>query len=106
MNLGQKDLITKNNQTYRQRMGALAAENTRLKSDLETARKESAAITEERDALKTSAPVASTSEPLAKEVEQLRQEKTALEQALQEEKSKQPAQTSIPDTSDMDARLV
>ncbi|KAH9955058.1 hypothetical protein BC827DRAFT_1238783 [Russula dissimulans] len=30
---------------------------------------------------------------------------TALERALQEEKSKQPAQTSIPDTSDMDARL-
>ncbi|KAH9953818.1 hypothetical protein BC827DRAFT_1159057 [Russula dissimulans] len=106
MNLGQKEMITKNNQTYWQRMGALAAENTRLKSDLETARKESAVITEERDALRTSTPVASTSEPLAKEVEQLRQEMTALERALQEEKSKQPAQTSIPDTSDMDARLV
>ncbi|KAH9952842.1 hypothetical protein BC827DRAFT_1159530 [Russula dissimulans] len=72
-------MITKNNQIYRQRMGAPSAENNRLKSDLETARKESAATTEERDALKTSAPVTSTFEPLAKEVEQLQQEKTALD---------------------------
>jgi len=106
MNRAQKEAITKNNQIFRQRMSTLSAENTQLKSDLETAQKESATITEERDALKTSAPATSTSEPLTKEVEQLRQEKTALEQALQEEKSKQPAQTSIPDTSDMEARLV
>jgi hypothetical protein len=60
----------------------------------------------EHDALKTSTPVASTYKLLAKEVEQLRQEKTTLEQVLQEEKSKQPVQISIPDTSDMDTCLV
>ena len=87
-------------------MNTLGTENTQLKSDLETARKEVATISEERDALKTSAPAESTSGPLSEELEQLRQEKNALEQALQEEKSKQPAQAPNPDTSDLEARLV
>ena len=100
----------KNNQIFRQRMGALGAENTQLKSNLEEARKESAAISEERDALKTATttePPAS-SEPLAQELEQLRQEKAALEQALQEEQEKQPVQVPAPtpDTSDLESRLV
>ena len=89
-------------------MSNLNAENTQLKSDLEASRKDVAAISEERDALKVSAPAGSTSasEPLADELEQLRQEKNALEQALQEEKSKQPAQTHIPVPSDLEAQLV
>jgi predicted nucleic acid-binding Zn-ribbon protein len=106
MNKQHKETITKNNQIFRQRMSALGAENSQLKSDLETARKEVATVSEERDALKTSAPAESTSEPLSEELEQLRQEKNALEQALEEEKSKQPAQASNPDTSDLEARLV
>jgi len=106
MNRQHKETITKNNQIFRQRMSALGTENTQIKSDLETARKEVATISEERDALKTSAPAESTSEPLSEELEQLRQEKNALEQALQEEKSRQPPQASNPDTSDLDARLV
>ncbi|KAH9956242.1 hypothetical protein BC827DRAFT_1157824 [Russula dissimulans] len=48
MSLRQKDPITKNNQTYRLQMGALATENTQLKSDLKTAWKEFATITEEQ----------------------------------------------------------
>ena len=87
-------------------MSSLGAENTQLKSDLEAAQKEVATISEEREALKASAPAGSTSEPLSEELERLRQEKNTLEQALQEEKSKQPAQTSIPDASDLEARLV
>lgn len=87
-------------------MSALGNENTQIKSDLETARKEVATISEERDALKTSASAESTSEPLSEELEHLRQDKNALEQALQEEKSKQPAQASNPDTSDLEDRLV
>ena len=106
MNKAQKDAITKNNQIFRQRMSALGSENTQLKASLETAQKESAAISEERDALKASAPAESTSAPHAEELERLRREKTALEQALQEEKSKPPVQASIPDTSDLEARLV
>jgi predicted RNase H-like nuclease (RuvC/YqgF family) len=106
MNKAQKDAITKNNQIFRQRMGALGAENTQLKSNLEAAQKESAAILEERDALKASAPTESTSAPHTEELERLRRENVALEQALQEEKSKPPVQASIPDTSDLEARLV
>ena len=106
MNKAQKDAITKNNQIFRQRMSALGAENTQLKATLETAQKESAAILEERDALKASAPAESTSAPLAEELERLRREKTALEQALQEEKSKPSVPASIPDTSDLETRLV
>jgi chromosome segregation ATPase len=101
-----KENMTKNNQIFRQRMSSLGAENTQLKSDLEAARKEVATISEERDALKASAPAETTSEPLAEELQRLRQEKNTLEQALQEEKSKQPAQTSVPDTSDVETRLV
>ncbi len=104
----QKDTITKNNQIFRQRMSTLGAENTQLKSTLEAAQKESAAISEERDALKVAAPAAaeSTSSPLTEELGRLRKEKRALEQALQEEKSKPPVQASIPDASDLEARLV
>ena len=104
----QKDAITKNNQIFRQRMSTLGAENTELKSSLEAARKESAAISEELDALKSAAPAAaeSASAPLTEELERLRKEKKALEQALQEEKSKPSVQGSVPDTSDLEARLV
>ena len=104
----QKDMITKNNQTFRQRMSTLGAENTRLKSALETAQKESAALSEERDALKVAAPAAveSTSALVTEELERLRKEKRALEEALQEEKSKSPVQLSVPDVSDLEARLV
>ncbi|KAH9992148.1 hypothetical protein BJV77DRAFT_1067895 [Russula vinacea] len=105
MNKAQKDAITKNNQIFRQRMGALGAENTQLKSNLEAAQKESAAISEERDALKASPPTESTSASHAEELERLRREKVALEQALQAEKSKPPVQASISDTSDLEARL-
>lgn len=108
VNKQQKDAITKNNQIFRQRMSTLGAENTQLKSALEAAQKESAAISEERDALKSAAPAAaeSTSAPLTEELERLRKEKRALELALQEEKSKPPVQASVPDTSDLEARLV
>lgn len=108
VNKQQKDMITKNNQIFRQRMSTLGAENTQLKLTVEVAQKESAAISEERDALKAAAPAAaeSASAPLTEELERLRTEKRALEQALQEEKSKPPVQTSAPDTSDLEARLV
>ena len=91
-------------------MGALGAENTQLKSNLEEARKESAAITEELDALKA-APTAeppTSSEPLAEELERIRHEKTVLERTLQEEKEKQSIQAAAPtpDTSDLESRLV
>jgi hypothetical protein len=99
-------MISKNNQIFRQRMSTLAAENTQLKSDLEALRKDVTTISEERDALKASVPTGSTSESLADDLERLRQEKDALEQALQEEKLKQPAQTNIPTTSDLEAQLV
>jgi hypothetical protein len=107
-NKQQKDMITKNNQIFRQRMSTLGAENTELKSALESAQKESAAISEERDALKAAAlaTAESTSAPLTEELERLQTEKRALEQALQEEKSKSPVQASVPDTSDLEARLV
>ena len=108
VNKQQKDMITKNNQIFRQRMSTLGAENTELKSALESARKESATISEERDALKAAAPAAaeSASAPLTEELERLQTEKRALERALQEEKSKSPVQASVPDTSDLEARLV
>ena len=104
----QKDTITKNNQIFRQRMSTLGAENTQLKSALEVAQKESVALSEERDALKAAAPAVaeSTSALLTEELEQLRKEKVILEQALQEEKSKLPVQASVPDTSDLEARIV
>lgn len=89
-------------------MGALGAENTQLKSTLEEAQKESAAIAEERDALKTTAATAEPQPLLTEELERLRQEKATLEQALQEEKAKQPVQAPAPtpDTSDLESRLV
>jgi hypothetical protein len=87
-------------------MSTLSTENTQLKSDLEASRKDVATISEERDALKISAPAGSTSESLANDLERLRQEKDALEQALQEEKSKQPSQTNIPAQSELEAQLV
>ena len=97
----------KNNQIFRQRMGNLGTENTQLKASLETAQKESAALAEERDALKASAAAEpASSEPLTEELERLREEKNALEQALEEEKSKKPPKTPQPDTSDLDSRLV
>ena len=102
----QRETIGKNNQIFRQRMSTLNAENTQLKSDLEASQKDVATISEERDALKTSAPASSDPGPLADELERLRQEKNALEQALQEEKSKQHAQTSVPASSDLEAQLV
>jgi hypothetical protein len=74
--------ITKNNQIFRQRMSALAAKNTWLRSNFEETQKESAA--EKRDPLKDAAnakPLTS-SVVLVEELEQLRQ---ALEQALLEE---------------------
>ncbi|KAH9974884.1 hypothetical protein BGW80DRAFT_1444514 [Lactifluus volemus] len=105
-NKSNREAITKNNQIFRQRMGTLNAENTQLKSNLETAQKETATITEERDSLKASAAAESaTSEPLAEELERLRKEKVSLEQALEEEKSKKPAQMPPPDTSDLESRL-
>jgi hypothetical protein len=85
MNKAQKDAITKNNQIFRQRMSALGAKNTQLKTNLEAAQKESAAILEERDAFKASAPTESASVPHTEELERLRREKAALEQALQKE---------------------
>lgn len=109
-NKGHKEAIIKNNQIFRGRMSALGAENTQLKSNLEAARKESATIAEERDALKATATAepAASSAPLAEELERVRQEKAALEQALQEEKAKQPVQAPAPtpDTSDLESRLV
>ena len=45
-NKAHREAITKNNQIFRQRMGALGAENTQLKSNLEEAQKASVAITE------------------------------------------------------------
>src|SRR6266478_4963305 len=107
-NKQQKDTITKNNQFYRQRMSTLGAENTQLKSALEAAQKESATIAEERDTLKAAAPAAaeSTSAPITEELERLRKENSVLEQALQEEKSKQAVQASVADTPDLEARLV
>ncbi|KAI9435095.1 hypothetical protein H4582DRAFT_2080017 [Lactarius indigo] len=110
-NKAHKEAITKNNQIFRHRMGVLGAENTQLKSTLQEAQNESAAIAEERDALKaaaTTGPPPATSEPLAEELERLRQEKAALEQALQEEKAKEPVQVPAPppDTSELESRLV
>ena len=113
-NKAHREAITKNNQIFRQRMGALGAENTQLKSNLEDAQKASVAITEERDALKASsaAEPAASSEPqqqLTEELERLRQERATLEQALQEEKAKQPviqAPAPTPDTSEFESRLV
>lgn len=109
-NKAHREAITKNNQIFRHRMGTLRDENTQLKSNLEEAQKESAAIAEERDALKATAtaePPASSEQPLAEELERMRQEKTALEQALQEEKAKQLVQAPAPtpDTSDLESRL-
>jgi hypothetical protein len=111
-NKAHREAIGKNNQIFRQRMGALGAENTQLKSNLEEAQKASAAIAEERDSLKAAAttesqpPAASSEQPLAEELERLRQEKATLEQALQEEKAKPPVQAPAPDTSDLESRLV
>ena len=94
-------------------MAALSTENTQLKSNLEEAQKASAAIAEERDALKAAVataqpPTSTSSEPLTEELERLRQEKVALEQALQEEKAKPPVQVPAPtpDTSELESRLV
>ena len=89
-------------------MGTLSAENTQLKAALEVAQKESAALPEERDALKAAAPAAVeyTSAPFAEELERLRKEKRALEQALQEERSESPLQSPVPDAFDLEARLV
>ena len=106
MNKAQKDAITKNNQIFRQRLSALGAKNTQLKTNLEAAQKESATILEERDAFKASAPTESSSVPHTEELERLRREKVALEQALQKEKSKPPVQASIPDASDLEVLLV
>ena len=71
-------------------MGALGAENTQLKSNLE----ESAAIAEGRDTLKAAATTEPPTSPesLAEGLERLRQEKSALEQALQKEREKLPIQ--------------
>ena len=70
----------------------------------------SGVIAEERDALKVAATAGSliSSEPLVEELEWLRQERTALEQASQDEKAKWPVQASAPapDTSDLESRLV
>jgi hypothetical protein len=90
-NKQQKDMITKNNQIFRQRMSTLGNENAQLKSDLQAAQ-ESAATSEERDALKTAAPAVaeSTSAPPTEELERLRKEKRSLEQALREIKSEVP----------------
>ena len=72
--------MTKNNQIFRQRIGASGAENTQLKSNLEEAQKESAAIGKERDALKAAAitEAPTSSEPLAEEPERLQHEKGSL----------------------------
>ncbi|KAH9992147.1 hypothetical protein BJV77DRAFT_1150250 [Russula vinacea] len=80
MNKAQKDAITKNDQIFRQRMSALGAQNTQLKTNLEAAQKESATILEERDAFKASAPTESASVPHTEELERLRREKAALTQ--------------------------
>jgi hypothetical protein len=61
VNKQQKDMITENNQIFRQRLSTLCAENTQLKSALEAAQKESAAISEERNALKVAARAAAES---------------------------------------------
>ena len=58
-------------------MGALSTENTQLKSNLEEAQEASAAIAEERDALKAAAattqpPTSTSSEPLTEELERLK----------------------------------
>ncbi|KAF8265894.1 hypothetical protein EI94DRAFT_1854558 [Lactarius quietus] len=95
---GHREAITKNKPIFRQRMAALGAESTSLKSTLEEAQKASATIAQERDALKTSATTAespTSSEPLAKELEWLRQEETAWEQALQK-RTKRPVQARAP----------
>src|SRR6266702_5213476 len=98
--------MTKNNQIFRQRMGALGAENTQLKSNLEEAQKESAAIGKERDALKAAAitEAPTSSGPLAEEPERLQHEKSALELALQEGQVKWTVQAPAPtpDTSGLE----
>jgi len=78
VNKQQKDMITKNNQIFRQRMSTLGAENTQLKLALDTTQNESAAISEERDALKDAAPATTefTSAPPTEELERLRREKS------------------------------
>jgi hypothetical protein len=88
-------------------MSTLGAEITQLKSALEAAQKESAAIPEERDALKGATPAAGESTSAThRRVRTAAKEKRASERALQEEKSKSPVQASVPDTSDLEARLV
>jgi len=68
-------------------MSTLGAENAQLKLALDAAQNESAAISEERDALEPATPAAteSTSATLIEELERLRKEKRASELALQEE---------------------
>jgi hypothetical protein len=113
-NKSHREAITGNNRIFRQRMGALSTENAELKSNLEEAQKTSAAIAEERDALKAAAataqpPTSTSSEPQTEELERLRQEKVALEQALREEKAKPLVQAPAPitpDTSEHESRLV
>jgi hypothetical protein len=110
VNKQQKDMFAKNNQIFRLLwMSTLGAESSQLKLALEVGQEESDAISEECDTLNAADPeaVESTSAPLTKELGRLRREKRALEQALQEEeKSKSPLQASVPDTPDLEARLV
>ena len=88
-------------------MSTLGAENTQPKSVLEAVQEESVAISEERDTLKAAAFEAaeSTFAPVAEELVCLRREKRALEQALQEARSKLLAQASAPDAFDLETHL-
>jgi hypothetical protein len=82
-------------------MNALGAENTWLETHKEST------IAEKRDALKTAATVElpTSSVLLAEELERLRQEKTALDQALQEEKAKRPVHAPVPTPDNVRSRV-
>ncbi|KAI0260660.1 hypothetical protein BC834DRAFT_925773 [Gloeopeniophorella convolvens] len=101
----QRDMISKNNGIFRNKMNSLSGENTQLKASLEAAQKEAAAAAAERDAALVAGAEAAPPQSSDGEVERLRQEKEALERALQEERAKASVQVPAPDTSELESRL-
>ncbi|KAA1475643.1 hypothetical protein DENSPDRAFT_435671 [Dentipellis sp. KUC8613] len=88
-------------------MGIFNNEKSALATQLKDVEAQLKTVTAERDALKESAG-SSTVVPqqASEELEKLRQEKAALEQALQDEKAKQPpAAAPAPDTTELDAKI-